>query len=71
VSNFSINFSIYIPFWNIIEKNKFMIWIINEHEEYSKWFELLAEDLQDEILAVVGLLEIEGPTLGRPRADTL
>ncbi|MGL5077073.1 MAG: type II toxin-antitoxin system RelE/ParE family toxin, partial [Waterburya sp.] len=35
------------------------------------WFESLEENLQDEILAVVGLLEREGPNLSRPRADTL
>jgi hypothetical protein len=48
-----------------------MKWSIEEHREYSQWFESLEENLQDEILAVVGLLEKEGPNLGRPRADTL
>lgn len=48
-----------------------MKWSIKEHGEYSQWFELLEENLQDEILAVVGLLAREGPNLGRPRADTL
>ncbi len=48
-----------------------MKWSIKEHEEYSQWFESLFEELQDEILAVVGLLVREGPNLGRPRADTI
>jgi len=38
-----------------------MKWSIKENREYSQWFESLFEDIQDEILAVVGLLEREGP----------
>jgi hypothetical protein len=40
-----------------------MKWLIEEHEEYSQWFESLEENLQAEILAVVGLLAREGPNL--------
>ena len=31
----------------------------------------LAEDVQDELLAVIAVLEQTGPQLGRPRVDTL
>jgi hypothetical protein len=48
-----------------------MNWRIQEHEQYTEWFEDQEEDLQDEILAVVGLLNREGPMLSRPYADTL
>jgi hypothetical protein len=48
-----------------------MNWHIQEHEQYTEWFEDQEEDLQDEILAVVGLLNREGPMLSRPYADTL
>jgi hypothetical protein len=34
-------------------------------------FEALAEEVQDQIYVVMGLLEQFGPMLGRPRVDTL
>lgn len=40
-----------------------MDWQIKEHDKYTEWFEGLDEDLQDEILAVVGLLKQEGPNV--------
>lgn len=48
-----------------------MEWQIEEHEKYMEWFEVQEEALQDEILAVVGLLKREGPLLSRPYADTI
>ncbi len=48
-----------------------MDWQVEEHSQYTDWFEEQEEDLQDEILAVVGLLKREGPMLSRPYADTL
>jgi hypothetical protein len=48
-----------------------MKWQIEEHQQYTEWFEAQDEELQDEILAVIGLLEREGPNLSRPYADTL
>jgi len=48
-----------------------MKWSVKEHEEYTRWFEMLEEGLQDEILARVGVLSREGPRLGRPQVDTL
>lgn len=54
-----------------MEYNLFMNWHIDEYEKYTEWFEAQEENLQDEILAVVGLLQREGPMLSRPFADTL
>lgn len=48
-----------------------MKWSVQEHEEYTKWVEAQEADLQLEILAVLGLLEIKGPTLSRPHVDTI
>jgi hypothetical protein len=48
-----------------------MDWQVEEHDQYTEWFEEQEEDLQDEILVVVGLLKREGPKLSRPYADTL
>ena len=48
-----------------------MDWQVEEHSQYTEWFEAQEEDLQDEILAVVGLLKREGPMLSRPYADHL
>ena len=53
------------------EYNEVMEWQIKEHDQYTEWFDTLAEELQDEILAVVGLLHREGPLLSRPYADTV
>jgi hypothetical protein len=53
-----------------MEYNEFMKWQIEEHKQYTEWFEGQEEELQDEILAVVGLLQREGPKLSRPYADT-
>ncbi|WP_414714367.1 type II toxin-antitoxin system RelE/ParE family toxin [Sphingobium sp.] len=32
---------------------------------------MLSDSVQDELLALVELLAVNGPTLGRPHADTL
>jgi len=48
-----------------------MKWQVEEHKEYTQWFEAQEEGLQDEILAVVGVLTRVGPSLSRPLADTL
>jgi hypothetical protein len=48
-----------------------MEWQIKEHDKYTQWFDTLEEDLQDEILAAVGLLHREGPLLSRAYADTI
>ena len=48
-----------------------MIWAVVFHEEFNPEFELLAAEVQDELLAHARLLAQFGPTLGRPRVDTL
>uniref|UniRef100_B8HZQ9 Addiction module toxin RelE n=1 Tax=Cyanothece sp. (strain PCC 7425 / ATCC 29141) TaxID=395961 RepID=B8HZQ9_CYAP4 len=48
-----------------------MPWTVEFHEEFLPEFRQLDQAVQDELLAQAGLLEAIGPTLGRPRADTL
>lgn len=48
-----------------------MIWTVRFHEEFDSEFDALPEAVQDELLAQAKLLEQFGPTLGRPRVDTL
>ncbi len=48
-----------------------MSWTVFFAEEFEPEFEALDEAVQDAILARVLLLEREGPSLGRPQADTL
>lgn len=46
-------------------------WTVLFHDDFSGEFDELAVPVQDELLAAVGLLKEFGPSLGRPRADTL
>jgi hypothetical protein len=46
-------------------------WAVVNHEEFDPEFAALSEAVQDELLAMTGLLAIYGPALGRPHADTL
>jgi len=46
-------------------------WVISFHEAFEPEFDDLPEAVQDELLAHARLLQEFGPTLGRPRADTL
>lgn len=48
-----------------------MNWTVEFHEEFEAEFDAFPEAVQDSILARVGLIEREGPNLGRPYADTL
>lgn len=48
-----------------------MSWTILFHEAFEPEFDELPEAVQDELLAHARLLEECGPTLGRPRVDTL
>jgi hypothetical protein len=48
-----------------------MSWTVRFHDAFEGEFEELHEDVQDEILSLMGLLKEFGPRLGRPRADTL
>ena len=48
-----------------------MAWIVEIYSDFESEFAKLDEAVQDELLAMAGLLEIYGPQLGRPHADTL
>lgn len=48
-----------------------MSWNVLFDEEFDPEFDALPAAVQDEILAHARLLEQFGPTLGRPRVDTL
>ena len=48
-----------------------MRWTVRFHEDFDKEFAGLPEAVQDELLAQSMVLEQFGPTLGRPRVDTL
>jgi hypothetical protein len=46
-------------------------WEVDLHDDFVPEYRKLHEDVQDELLALIELLEQFGPRLGRPRADTL
>jgi hypothetical protein len=48
-----------------------MDWIIIFHPAFRDWLYEQEEDVQDSILAGLGLLKQEGPLLGRPYVDTI
>jgi hypothetical protein len=48
-----------------------MAWVVEFHDAFDSEFDELAEEVQDELLAQLKLLGAIGPSLGRPRADTL
>ena|SRR5690554_824406 len=48
-----------------------MSWKILVTDEYESWFLNLSDAEQEDILAMVIVLEIKGPNLSRPYADTL
>lgn len=48
-----------------------MAWDVEFAEEFDPEFEALPEAVQDKLLARLEVLALEGPTLGRPYADTL
>lgn len=48
-----------------------MHWMVSNHDAFDPEYDLLPEAVQDELLAMTGLLEVYGPQLGRPHADTL
>lgn len=48
-----------------------MTWTVLYHDEFVPELEVLSVGVQDELLALVELLTVSGPTLGRPHADTL
>jgi hypothetical protein len=48
-----------------------MVWTAIFADEFEAEFDGFGEEVQDAILARMVLLEREGPSLGRPHADTL
>ena len=48
-----------------------MKWEVDLHDDFVPEYRDLHKDVQDELLARIELLELFGPQLGRPRADTL
>jgi len=51
--------------------NQLVKWEADLHDDFVPEYHDLNRDVQDELLAHVGLLEKFGPQLGRPRVDTL
>lgn len=48
-----------------------MAWAVVNHDAFDPEYDALPEPVQDELLAVMQLLAVYGPQLGRPHADTL
>ena len=48
-----------------------MNWTVLYHDAFVPEFEALSDAVQDELLALVELLTVHGPKLGRPHCDTL
>jgi hypothetical protein len=46
-------------------------WVVDFHDDFVPEFRALQTEVQNDLLAVVKLLEQFGPRLGRPRVDTL
>jgi hypothetical protein len=47
------------------------MWEIEATPEFERWFAELEEEPRDDVRAAVELLAERGPSLGRPRVDTL
>lgn len=47
------------------------MWPVSTTDVFDEWFQALDEEERAEIEAKVNLLELFGPALGRPHADTL
>ncbi len=45
------------------------MWSVNGTDEFADWYGQLAESEQDEVIAVVEMLQQHGPELSRPYAD--
>jgi hypothetical protein len=46
-------------------------WDVDLHDDFVPEYHALEKDVQDELLARIGLLERFGPQLGRPHVDTV
>lgn len=47
------------------------MWEVEYTDEFGEWYRSLDEKTQDAIIDSVGVLERDGPLLGRPLVDTL
>lgn len=47
------------------------MWEVEVTNEFSDWFRMLSEEVQDQIIARIELLEERGPGLGRPTVDNV
>lgn len=47
------------------------MWTVEFSDEFDPEFDLLDQEVQDELLAQLEVLERQGPLAGRPRVDTL
>jgi len=48
-----------------------MVWTVSFHDLFDVEFSALSDTVQDELLAHAKVLAQLGPTMGRPRVDTL
>lgn len=48
-----------------------MSWTVLFHEEFEPEFDALQSEVQDELYAEAGFVEMFGPACGRPHVDTL
>lgn len=48
-----------------------MAWAVEGTDEFAAWYDALATDELRAVNEAVALLELHGPALGRPLADTL
>ena len=48
-----------------------MTWALDSTEDYDLWFESLADDEQERVVAAARMLRQDGPTLGRPLVDQI
>lgn len=55
----------------IVVHTEWVNWGVDLHDDFVPEYRGLHKDVQDELLAQIELLELFGPQLGRPRADTL
>lgn len=47
------------------------MWVVEYTDEFGRWWETLAEDVQASIAHDVEILRLIGPGLGRPQVDTV
>jgi hypothetical protein len=48
-----------------------MTWEVEVSDEFRAWYEALNEQEWESVNSAVEMLEVYGPTLGRPYVDTL